>query len=1030
MHNPLSPKQNSTKTKQSFGFAVGEKKVKEQQESERSHDSISDELVMNEGYDRELVQEDVQKSGENTEGAKEIDSAEAVIVEMEDMPLEFPEDASEASSETFLKHEKVVEENYVMSDVGVQNSLHSKEELVRIVDSVPATQSSERKKTKSRGMDMRRSTASRQRSAGKSQAVDLKPVKTPVAPVVASGPRMGDVKAISKKQPTPAAEIKKNDTNNAPQQSSVQDVPAPRMRHREANLKKVAHNDAKQTLLIAKKERAENVSEKNVKTTEVRTESAQTKKTPSKIVDTPTSAPKILKKIVDASAKTKKDISPQEVKKVTEIDSKCQSDSFFAQREEMREIEVVNGLQMKAPATSRIGSSLYKKRPDLSISTLIATRSLSDKKKKHLFHTLVLMIGFSSMMSTFLFVGNALAIKERSLVRAEQAIGELKGAASFASMGEFARMGGEMQNAYTLFKDVQKDLDQINELVISIARFVPGASQVATGDALVDASVALTASGQGAANHMVWVEEYILNRPEGEALPILELIQRTYDELEEISEAIATADRSLARVALEDVPEGQRGQILRAQKLIPVMRESIEQALMLRSAIEDIFGVNGPRTYLFLFQNNHEMRASGGFIGSYGFLDIAQGHIREFKIDGIYNPNGQLTDKVVPPRPIQKISEAWGMHDSNWWPDFSVSAEKAIEFYGRTGGPSVDGVIAMTPTIVERLLRITGPITLPEYDVTLTSDNFIPMTQFEVEVDYDKEENRPKKILSDLMPVLLGKLQENMSEEALYGLIDLAYDSLEQRHLMIYSRNQDVQSLLEERHWAGRILETEGNYVSVIHSNINGFKTDGVIDQKITHHIDIQEDGRSLNTLTVERSHTGGDTGYKWWDAVNANYMRVYVPQGAKLLSVEGHTREWHPPRLNYHELGYEIDPRIADEEDDAIVHKESGTRIFEDSGKTVFGNWVYVSPGETVRVVYVYELDQMLLRDDASRDVMTYSALYQKQAGDQGTTLERSVSLPQGYQVKASVPQSFEEGETKEKFEKDLYYSIILEPL
>ena len=34
-----------------------------------------------------------------------------------------------------------------------------------------------------------------------------------------------------------------------------------------------------------------------------------------------------------------------------------------------------------------------------------------------------------------------------------------------------------------------------------------------------------------------------------------------------------------------------------------------------------------------------------------------------------------------------------------------------------------------------------------------------------------------------------------------------------------------------------------------------------------------------------------------------------------------------------------------------------SGTRISEDAGKTVFGNWVYVSPGESVEVTYTYLL-------------------------------------------------------------------------
>ncbi|HBR71803.1 MAG TPA: hypothetical protein DEA27_03310, partial [Candidatus Moranbacteria bacterium] len=32
------------------------------------------------------------------------------------------------------------------------------------------------------------------------------------------------------------------------------------------------------------------------------------------------------------------------------------------------------------------------------------------------------------------------------------------------------------------------------------------------------------------------------------------------------------------------------------------------------------------------------MRATGGFIGTYGLLDISNGHVRDFFIDGIFNP--------------------------------------------------------------------------------------------------------------------------------------------------------------------------------------------------------------------------------------------------------------------------------------------------------------------------------------------------------------------------------------------------------
>jgi len=141
----------------------------------------------------------------------------------------------------------------------------------------------------------------------------------------------------------------------------------------------------------------------------------------------------------------------------------------------------------------------------------------------------------------------------------------------------------------------------------------------------------------------------------------------------------------------------------------------LEEFNQKQTIFQDLLGYNGPRKYLFLFQNNHEIRATGGFIGSYGVLNVHNGNVKELFVDGIFNPDGQLSVRVVPPKPIQKISTNWSTHDANWFPNFPTSAEKIAWFYEKTGGPTVDGIITLTPTVMEKLLEITGPIEMLEY---------------------------------------------------------------------------------------------------------------------------------------------------------------------------------------------------------------------------------------------------------------------------------------------------------------------------
>jgi len=57
-------------------------------------------------------------------------------------------------------------------------------------------------------------------------------------------------------------------------------------------------------------------------------------------------------------------------------------------------------------------------------------------------------------------------------------------------------------------------------------------------------------------------------------------------------------------------------------------------------------------------------------------LTIDQGAIKSLFVDGIFNVDGQLHEKIIPPRPIQKISTAWSMHDANWFADFQLQLKK------------------------------------------------------------------------------------------------------------------------------------------------------------------------------------------------------------------------------------------------------------------------------------------------------------------------------------------------------------------
>ncbi len=588
----------------------------------------------------------------------------------------------------------------------------------------------------------------------------------------------------------------------------------------------------------------------------------------------------------------------------------------------------------------------------------------------------------------------------------------------------FANSEEQFSLALANFSKASEQLDEMGGLLLDVTKYIPFASKISSGRNAVEAGKHFSEAGKTIneiAKTMAGFQNP-MDSSKQQGISFLEIFRSVESNIAKAEEELNAAQENVDRISVDDLPEDKQDEFILLKQGLPEIRKMLDSFLNNSHIFVDLLGGNGPRKYLFLFQNNSEMRPTGGFIGSYGLLDISNGHVKKFFIDGIFNPDGQLKEKIVPPQPVQKISAAWSLHDSNWFADFPLSAKKAIYFYEKTGGPTVDGVITFTPTVMQKLLEITGPIDMPDYGVTLNADNFVETTQYEVEVDYDKEENQPKKILSDLAPMILEKLLSNKNLENASKVANVFLQALSEKHMLLYFQNQDLQSIISKQGWSGEIIPVEKDYLSVINTNINGYKTDAVIEEKIDHKAEIQSDGSVIDTVTITRKHTGGNSKYEWFNKVNADYMRVYVPKGSKLLEANGQTRETNEPPLDYDALKFKRDEDVQREENNMIIDPQSGTRIYDEKDKTVFANWTYVSPQETMTITYKYLLPFKLFKIlVGEQQADSYSLLAQKQSGSLGSSFNLEITYPLNYEIEWLSKENLEEEENILKKETTL---------
>jgi hypothetical protein len=621
--------------------------------------------------------------------------------------------------------------------------------------------------------------------------------------------------------------------------------------------------------------------------------------------------------------------------------------------------------------------------------------------------------GFMSAMALLLlfflsikFVSFGFQKKDEITIKGMAAVNQLAQAKNEMISRDFENAHYNIENAKNYFNEAREELDRIGGNLSFVFSKLPFLSKISSGKYLLNAGQEISVSISDLNQAAALIDQLDNPLETGGGSNIGEIVIGASKHLLQSKEHLEKANSYLENVKLVDLPKDFQADFSKGREALPEIIKIIDALEENYQIFYEIFGYNGPRKYLFLFQNNQEIRATGGFIGSYGILSIDNGKMESLFIDGIFNPDGQLHKKVVPPQPIQKISAAWSTHDANWFPHFPTSAEKIAWFYEKTGGPTVDGIITITPTVLEKLLKITGPIEMSEYNVVINSENFIEKTQYEVEIDYDKELNQPKKIIADMAPLIFDRIFSSRNPQDVSKAVNILSQSLKEKHILIYSFDHNIQKILSSHNWSGEIMQTNNDYLMVINSNINGYKTDGVIKETISHKAEVQDDGSIIDTVRIKREHTGGNSEYEWWNKVNSDYMRVYVPMGSRLLEARGHTREFNQSPLDYDALGFQRDPRVEQEEQDMKIDEKTGTRIYDEEHKTVFANWVYVSPQETVEVEYKYLLPFKIDFDKNEDRVDSYSILFQKQSGSIGTKLNFQLSYPDQTEALWMYPQ------------------------
>jgi len=453
---------------------------------------------------------------------------------------------------------------------------------------------------------------------------------------------------------------------------------------------------------------------------------------------------------------------------------------------------------------------------------------------------------------------------------------------------------------------------------------------------------------------------------------------------------------------IDDVERDNNGLDEKTMLALANLRSEIERNDKALAGIIRVFGSKEPRHLLVIFQNPSELRPAGGFIGSYAHVEVQDGSINYIEIRDIYDPDGQLDQRVIPPEELQIITKDWEARDSNWFFDFPTSAKKVMSFLNNSKIYQERKVIftdavSINTNVLGNLVKLIGPIELPEYKMTINPDNFLAEVQREVESGADKKVNQPKRILKVLAPLIIQKLT-TLDSDGKKQLAGVLQQHLSRRDIMLYFGDKELEGYVRSQGITGDIMAGNPNavneYLAVVNANIAGGKSDAFINQDIDFKTLISADGEMKNTLTITRAHAGKKEKEWWYRATNKNFMQIYVPLGTKVVKASGRSKWPTIPKQSY--KGYSVDEEVSAIESTRKYQSSTGLDRQIVNEKTVFSAWVNTLAGSSSKMILEYSNPRKINPDSS----IPYEFVFEKQSGA-STTLSISITAPPRYKWK-----------------------------
>lgn len=376
----------------------------------------------------------------------------------------------------------------------------------------------------------------------------------------------------------------------------------------------------------------------------------------------------------------------------------------------------------------------------------------------------------------------------------------------------------------------------------------------------------------------------------------------------------------------------------------------VNEARPLIKVLPSLLGESKERKYLILFQNDKELRPTGGFITAYAVFGVDRGIIKVDKSSDIYNLDNTIYGKPTAPAPILKYLPQvtqLNLRDTNLSPDYVESMKTFNSLYNKASDKvAVDGILALDTHVLASVIKILDDEVVAggiKFTSKTESRCGCPQVVYQLEQLTDKPKSLDLRVTSlqavnssrkDIIGVLLYAIMQKAlkSSPKLYWgpLVQSMISETNQKHVLFYLFDQDAQGGIEALNAAGRIKNFEGDYLHINDSNMGGAKSNMFVKQTVAQSYDVSSSGEITKTITVTYknpfppSNCNLEAGLVCLNATLRDWVRVYVPKGSQLVKAQG---------------------------------SQVKVTSYEELGKTVFDGFITVNPQGSATYTITYKL-------------------------------------------------------------------------